>query len=332
MHPTEQVEIGHTGVMVTRLGLGGAPLGGMYERVPEPEARAIVKRALELGIRLFDTAPLYGLGVSEQRMGAVLSSVPRERFVLSTKVGRLLKPARSADTTFFKDAAPLEAVFDYSREGVRRSLEESRRRLGLQRIDIALIHDPDDHYAQAIGEAYPALAEARDREEIGAVGAGMNQWQMEARFAREGRFDCFLLAGRYTLLEHAPLTELFPLCREKGISIIIGGPYNSGILASDLGPDARYNYGDAPAEVLARARRLKAVCDRHWVPLKAVALQFVMAHPMVASVIPGVRSVAELEENFRLAQLPIPQRLWADLKSEGLIPREAPTPAVESRV
>jgi D-threo-aldose 1-dehydrogenase len=294
--------------------------------VTEQVASATVRRALELGIRLFDTAPLYGLGASERRLGTVLSGQPRERFVVSTKVGRLLRPSQGRVDEFFKDAPHLEPYFDFSRDAVLRSLEESRKRLGLERIDIALIHDPDDHYRQAIEEAYPTLADLRAQGVIRAIGAGMNQWRMPARFAREGDFDCFLLAGRYTLLEHEPLREFLPLCRKKGIAVIVGGPYNSGILASDLGPGVKYNYAAAPEEVLSRARRLKAVCDRHGVPLKAAALQFVLAHPAVASAIPGARSAAEVEDNVRMVRLPIPSEVWRDMKDEGLIPREAPVP------
>jgi len=326
MDPIETVEIHRTGLRVTRLGLGGAPLGGMYEGMSDRVAAATARRALELGIRLFDTAPLYGLGTSERRLGAVLSNQPRECFVLSTKVGRLLRPSRGGPDQFFKDAPPLEAYFDFSRDGVLRSVEESLKRLELERIDIALIHDPDDHYRQAIEEAYPTLAELRAQGVVRAIGAGMNQWRMLAHFAREGDFDCFLLAGRYTLLEHEPLAEFLPLCQKKGIAVIVGGPYNSGILASDLGPGATYNYAAAPVEVLARARRLEAVCERHGVPLKAAALQFVLAHPAVASAIPGVRSAAEVEENVRIARLPVPPGVWEEMKAEGLIPPEAPVP------
>ena len=220
---------------------------------------------------------------------------------------------------------PYEVVFDFSRDGVLRSLEDSLRRLDMDRIDIALIHDPDDHHDQAISEAFPALAELRSQGVIGAIGAGMNEWEALARFAVEGDFDCFLLAGRYTLLDQSGLAELLPLCEQRGISVILGGPYNSGVLASDLSGSATYFYAATPPEVLLRAREIKTVCDRHEVPLKAAALQFGLAHPAVAATIPGAQSVAEVEENVAMVQLPIPGALWDELRGQHLIPAEAPS-------
>lgn len=207
-----------------------------------------------------------------------------------------------------------------------RSFEESLERLGLDRLDVLLIHDPDDNYDRAIGEAYPTLADLRSQGLVKAIGAGMNQWQMLARFAREGDFDCFLLAGRYTLLDQSGLDELLPLCQEKGISVVLGGPYNSGVLASDLSRSATFDYSTAPPEILGLARAIKSVCERHDVPLKAAALQFGLAHPAVAATIPGPRSLAELDENFRMASHPIPDDLWAELRHEKLISPDAPTP------
>jgi len=221
---------------------------------------------------------------------------------------------------------PFEAVFDFSRDGVLRSLEESFARLGLDHIDIAFIHDPDDHHDQAINEAFPALADLRSQGVISAIGAGMNQWEALSEFAREGDFDCFLLAGRYTLLDHSGLDDLLPLCEEKQISIMLGGPYNSGILASDLQPGTTYFYQEASAEVLDKARQIKAVCDRHNVPLKAAALQFGLAHPAVAATIPGARSPLEVEDNIEMASHPIPVDLWAELRHEGFLPEHAPVP------
>ena len=218
-------------------------------------------------------------------------------------------------------------MFDWSRDGVMRSLEESLQRLGMDRIDIALLHGPQDHYEAAIGEAYPALADLRSQGVITAIGAGMNEWEMPARFAREADFDCFLVAGRYTLLDQSALAEFLPLCQEKGISVILGGPYNSGILASDLSPDATYQYAKAPSEILHRARRIKSVCDLYGVPLNAAALQFGLAHPAVASTIPGVRSSSEVENNARAASHSVPKALWEDLKNQGLLDENAPTPA-----
>jgi len=239
-----------------------------------------------------------------------------------------LQPAQGGQRPAeFADLPPLAEVFDFSRDGVLRSLESSLQRLKLDRVDILLLHDPDTHYDQAMQEAYPTLRELRSQGVVEAIGAGMNQWEMLLRFAKEGDFDCFLLAGRYTLLEQGALPQFLSYCREKGISVIIGGPYNSGILASDLTEGAKYNYRDAPPEVLAKARRIKTICDQHGVPLKAAALQFVLAHPAVAAVIPGARTPQEVEENFRLLQHPIPAALWQDLKREGLLEATAPTPA-----
>ena len=328
MDPLELRQIGTTGVSVTRLGLGGAPMGGLFTTAGAQTADATIRRGYELGIRFFDTAPLYGRGKSERFYGQGLGGFDRDSYTLSSKVGRVLDPNESAsgEDDLYVEVPPYDVVFDFSRDGVLRSVEESIERLGLDRLDIALIHDPDDHWEQAIGEAYPALAELRSQGVVGAIGAGMNQWEMEARFAREGDFDCFLLAGRYTLLDHSGLEELLPLCEQKQISVILGGPYNSGVLASDLGPETTYFYQRTPPEVLETARRIKTVCDRYDVPLKAAALQFGLAHPAVAATIPGPRNPAEVEENVALTGFDIPADLWSELKAEGLIPEAAPTP------
>ena len=220
----------------------------------------------------------------------------------------------------------MDVVFDFSRDGVLRSFEESLKRLELDRVDVLLIHDPDDFHQQVVEEAFPALAELRSQGVIGAIGAGMNFCEPLAQFGREADFDCFLLAGRYTLLDHTGLEDLLPLCEEKGMSIILGGPYNSGVLASDLGEGTTYFYQSTPPEVLELARKIKAVCDRHDVPLKAAALQFGLAHPAVAATIPGAVSADEVQENFDMVSYEIPADLWAELKHEGLLPENAPTP------
>ncbi len=327
MDPFQLAQIGKTSVNVTRLGLGGAPLGNLLQPVPQQQAIAAIRGAYQLGIRYMDTAPLYGYGLSETRFGEALAGLPRDSFVISTKVGRLLKPSDPSRSQAgqFRDTPPLEPVFNFSRDAVLRSLEESLKRLRMDHVEIALIHDPDNHWEQAINEAYPTLAELRSQGVVKAIGAGMNQWQMLARFAQEGDFDCFLLAGRYTLLDHSALPEFLPLCVQKGISIIIGGPYNSGILA-DPKEGATFNYTPAPAHLLQRAQQLKAVCQRHGVPLRAAALQFVLAHPAVATVIPGARSLDEVKDNVAMVQHPIPAQLWEELRHQGLVPPEAPTP------
>ena len=330
----DTAEIGSTGLRVTRLGLGGAPLAAHRVKVEEGVAVDTIRRALDLGVRYFDTSPLYGFGRSERRYGLALAGIPRDDFAISTKVGRVLDPADPSAPDDGLMPHELDAVFDFSRDGILRSLEESLERLKLDRVDIALMHDPDNDYQQAISEAYPALADLRSQGVVSAIGAGMNQWQMLARFANEGDFDCFLLAGRYTLIDQTALPELLPLCQRKGISILLGGPYNAGVLASDLSDRVAYDYTAAsstqapvPPEMMARARRIMAVCDRHGVPLKAAALQFGLAHPAVAATVPGAVSRSEVEDNVEMAAYHIPADLWAELKHEKLIPAGAPLPS-----
>jgi D-threo-aldose 1-dehydrogenase len=310
---------------VTRLGLGSAPLGGLFQAVTDDEAHHVIEAAWQSGIRFFDTAPQYGNGLAEQRFGAVLSTKPRDQFVLATKVGRLLRADAPPQSDTFPGAPPLNPVFDFSYDGVMRSVEESVTRLGIDRIDILHIHDPDEHFAEALSGAYPALDRLRAEGTIKAVGAGMNQAEMLARFAREANFDCFLLAGRYTLLDQVGLKELLPLCVERGIAIIAGGVFNSGILA-DPRPGTHYNYQAAPDELVRRAARIKAVCERHGVSQKAVAIQFPLGHPAVQTVLTGCRSVDELNENVDAFQAPIPPTVWEDLKADGLLAAEAPVP------
>ncbi len=324
MNPFEKVALGRTKLEVTRLGMGTAALPGLYTAVDEREAIGAVQAALASGLNLIDTAPMYGHGKSEELLGEALQGVPRDSYVLSTKVGRVLEPADPAEFAEgqWKNVSPYRWVFDFSYDAVMRSFEESLRRMKVDRIDVLLIHDPDAHWEQAIGEAYPAIHKLREQGVVSAIGAGMNQWEMLKRFGEEGDFDCFLLAGRYTLIDHTSMAEFLPLCERKGISIIIGGPYNSGILAGGN----TFNYVPATAEMLAHVARVKAVCDRHGVDLKAAALQFPMAHPTIATTIPGAKTPSEFAENLRLFQTSIPAALWADLRAEGLIPGECPIP------
>jgi D-threo-aldose 1-dehydrogenase len=300
---------------------------------------ATVERAWELGIRMFDVAPLYGYGAAERRLGMGLAGRPRDDYVLSTKVGRLVRsidaigPGADIDgqeldgqeDAFYPRTEAVRMVFDYTADGVRRSIEESLERLGVDRIDIALIHDPDDHWRTAIDEAWPALARMREEGTIRAVGAGMNQSAMLARFAREADLDVFLVAGRYTVLDQEALAELLPLCVDRGIAVLLGGVMNSGILA-DPRPGARFDYRPAPPAMVERARRIVAVCDRHDVPVRAVAMQFPLAHPAVSSLIAGVRRISHLEEYPAMMRMPIPDALWAELRDDGLIPADAPVP------
>ena len=326
MNLTDKAEIGRTGIMVGRLGLGGAPLAGLYTGVSDEQASATIERHLNQGMNFFDTAPLYGSGVSETRLGQVLSRRDRNSFVLASKVGRLLvpDPDRPQDV-WSEDLPPIKAVFDYTYDGTMRSIEESLERLKLDRVDILHIHDPDNHYDEAMNGSYKALDKLRSEGVIKAIGAGMNQAEMLARFAREGAFDCFLLAGRYTLIDHTGLKELLPICTEKHISIIVGGPYNSGILAMGAVEGATFNYSPAPPDIMDKVQRIETICARHQVPLKAAALQFPLAHPAVAAIIPGGRNPAEVDENAALVQYDIPNDFWADLRTDGLIPDAAPT-------
>jgi len=326
MNPGERARLGRTSLEVTRFGLGTAPLAGLHEAVAEDQALQVITRAWDEGIRHFDTAPLYGFGNAETRLGKALHDKPREEFVLASKVGRLLRAdAPPEPGQNFRGTPPVNPVFDFSYDGVMRSVDESLQRLQLDRIDILHIHDPDNHYDDALHGAYKALDHLRSEGVIRAVGAGMNQAEMLARFAREGNFDCFLLAGRYTLLDQIALDELLPICVERGIAIIAGGVYNSGILA-DPKLGARYNYATAPEPLLERARKIRAVCDRHGIPLKAAALQFPIGHPAVSCVVVGCRSVAQLDESLRMFEVDIPPALWQELKSEGLLREDAPTP------
>lgn len=330
MNPTDKIQLGKTKLWVTRLGLGGTALGGLYKDMSDEMATDTVRRTLDLGINFFDTAPLYGSGKSEMRLGRSLSGHARNSFVVATKVGYVLvpeDPAKDERIFFpFDNPPPLRPAFDFGRDAVMRSLEESLRRLNLDHIDILHIHDPDDHWEQAIKGAYPALHDLRSQGVIGALGAGMNQSELLVRFAREGEFDCFLLAGRYTLIDHTALHELLPLCTQKRTSIIIGGPYNSGILATGARPGATFDYVEASPEMLEKVSRIEGICARYAVPLKAAALQFPLAHPAVAAVIPGARSVAEVEENFRLLSHSIPGEFWAELREGKLLPPEVPVP------
>jgi D-threo-aldose 1-dehydrogenase len=327
------VKLGRTGLSVTALGFGATAIGGMYQEVSDGEASETVAAAWDQGIRLFDAAPQYGLGLGELRLGAGLAGRPRDQYVLSTKVGRLLRadaPPNPDDfgpdgLPFDKGTPAVATVYDYSRDGVLASIEESLARLGQDRLDIVHVHDPDNYVAEALAGAFPALLELRDQGVIRAVGAGMNQTAALEIFARETDPDLFLLAGRYTLLEQAALDTFLPLCEQRGIAVIVGGAYNSGLLA-DPNPGTHYNYLPAPRPLIDRAQQLQAICARHGVPLKAAAIQFPAAHPAVAAVLTGSRRAAELAENCALFDWPIPPDLWAELRAAGLLDERAPVP------
>ena len=329
MNPLQKRTLGSSGLEVTRLGLGCASLGGLFGDIPDEQATEVVHRALDLGLNLLDTAPLYGSGKSETRVGAALKGIPRDSYYLATKVGRVLVPSAGAPAgqAIFENAPPFDPVFDFSYDGIMRSLEDSLGRLGLDRVDILHIHDPDQHFEEAMKGAYPALDKLRSEGTIQAVSAGMNQWEMLARFAREGDFDCFLLAGRYSLLDQSALPELLPLCEEKNIGIMAGGTFNSGILAKGSAPGAKYNYGDAPPEILEKARGLEQVAARHKVSLKAAASQFALAHPAITTIIPGTRQPDRVSENYEILEEEIPADFWAEIKAENLVHPDSPVPA-----
>ncbi|MFF4656280.1 aldo/keto reductase [Streptomyces sp. NPDC001381] len=322
--------LGGSAVPVSELALGCAALGNLYHPVTDEAAHATVDAAWDSGIRTFDTAPHYGLGLSERRLGAALHDRPRDTYTLSTKVGRLLVPnpdGGSGDDLAHGFAVPAthRRVWDFSADGVLRSLEASLRRLGLDRVDVALLHDPDDHADQALREAYPALERLRGEGVIGAIGVGMNQSALPARFVRETDIDVVLLAGRYTLLEQDGLTELLPEVA-RGRSVIIGGVFNSGLLTAPR-PGATYDYAPAPRPVLDRALRLQAVCEHHGVPLRAAALRFPFGHPAVGSVLTGARSPQEVRDTVEQLRRPIPDALWDELRAEGLLDPATPVPA-----
>lgn len=289
--------------------LGTAPLGGLYEPVPDEQARATIDAAWGLGVRAFDTAPHYGAGVAERRLGAALRGRPREEYVLSTKAGRLLLPADGREPGMFACEPPVRRVFDFSREAVLRSLEESLERLGLDRADIVHVHDPDDHLDQAIGEALPALAELRSAGAVGAIGAGSNRPEPLARIVREADVDRVLVAGRLTLLDQSAAAELLPLCQERGVGVIAAGVFNSGVLA---GGDT-FDYAPAPPEIVRRAREIAAACARHGVSVQAAAMAFPRRHPAVTCVLVGARSPEEVAEDVAGFEQPIPDELWEEL-------------------
>jgi D-threo-aldose 1-dehydrogenase len=331
--------LGNGGLTFTELGLGTAPLGNLFRAVTDDEAHAVMEAAWAAGVRYYDTAPLYGLGLAETRLNRFLRGKPRDAYVLSTKIGRLFRattPDRRDGLTKWFDVPSRNEVYDFTYDGTLRSIDFSLERLGIDRVDILFAHDLDlfNHGTQAVLDAklaefmeggYRALLRLREEGVIRAFGAGINEWQPCQWLAERGDFDMFLLAGRYTLLEQEPLESFFPLCVKRGIGIVIGGPYNSGILATGPRPGAHYNYAEAPPAILDRAARIKAVCDAHGVRLVDAAFRFPLLHPAVVSVIPGGQGLAEMASNVLAASAPVPPALWADLRAAGLIRADAPT-------
>jgi D-threo-aldose 1-dehydrogenase len=327
-------KVGRTTLEVTTLGLGTATMGGSRIPVTQHEGEAIVRAGWDAGVRYFDTAPFYGLGAAERRVGDALRDMPRDAWVLSTKVGRLLRPTNRPGSSTDGRLAPMpfEVVYDYSYDAIMRSVEDSYQRLGLAKIDILYVHDigVDQHgevesarHIKALRESgYKALDEMRRTGVVSAIGLGVNEKAVLIEAMGFGDWDAFLLAGRYTLLEQAPLDDLLPMCVQRGTSIVVGGPLNSGILA---GRDT-WNYATAPADVVAKVKQIETVCGAHGVPLAAAALQFPLAHPAVCAIIPGPRSAAEFESNLALFTWSIPASLWSDLKAAGLLHADAPVP------
>ena len=337
MNPWEKVAIGDTGVEVTRLGLGGAPLGGMvmadgiFQGSGYEEALAVIRRAYALGVRYFDTAPLYGEGRSEIRYGRVLGEFPRDSFAISTKVSRVLRPENPQDLEpYSEDRIPRYTYdFDFSAEGVQASLDSSLERLGLETVDILFVHDSDlkdQHSDDEFATGLASAVELRAQGKVRAIGMGMNEWERTGRMVERFDLDYILLAGRYTLLDQSALPEFLPLCLEREVKLTIGGPYNSGILARDLDQPVSYDYLPAPQALVDRAKELKAVCDRYGVELRAVALQFPFGHEAVISTVPGAANITELEDNAQMMQVEIPAALWDELKGKGLLPEDTPTP------
>jgi D-threo-aldose 1-dehydrogenase len=318
----ERVPLGRTAVTVTRLSLGGAPLGGLFTAVAGDTARATVDAAWSRGVRFFDTAPQYGLGRSEELMGGALAGRPRDEYTLATKVGRLVVAPGEGDAEnaghAFAGAEDRALRFDLSADGVRRSLEASLERLGLDRVDVVHVHDAENHLDQALDEVFPALAGLRGEGAIGAVSAGLNFVAPLRRIAAEADVDSLLVAGRYTLLDHGPGRVLLDECRARGIAVIAGGVFNSGVLA-DPRDDATFDYAPAPFSVVERARSIAAVCARHDVPPTAAALQFPLGHPAVVSVLVGARAPEEVEVAARDFGRPVPTELWDELRAEGLL-------------
>ncbi|RXT37564.1 aldo/keto reductase [Bradyrhizobium betae] len=312
---------------VTSIGLGTAPLGGLFAPVSDADAEAALAAGWSAGIRFYDTAPLYGFGLAERRLGAFLRQQPRESYAISTKVGRLLRApdGAAAEDEHYKGAPRERPVFDFTYDGVMRSVEESLVRLGLDRVDVLLVHDPDDHYDEAVAGAFRALQRLRSDGTVKAIGAGMNQSEMLVRFAEAAPVDCFLLAGRYTLLDQGALDALFPVCAAKNIGILLGGIYNSGILANPRA-GAKFNYQDAGAALIARALAFDELCRKHGTALKAAALQFCMAHPAVTVAVLGARNAAEVADNIAMSQAPAPPTFWQELRARNLVDARAPLP------
>ena len=338
MDPFATRQLGSSTLQVPQLSFGAGPLGDLWTQYEDRAAEDVIEAAYEGGLRYFDTSPFYGYGLSEYRVGHALRQRPRDSFIISTKVGRVLKPADPSqiDRGQWAGGLNLMPAFDYSYDGIMRSVEDSHQRLAMHRLDILLIHDADvwthggnadQVFKTVMDSGYRALDELRRSGDVKAIGVGVNESETCARFARAGDFDCMLLAGRYTLFEQGALDTFLPLAIDKTIGIILGGAFNSGILATGTSETARYNYAPAPASVQTRVREIEAVCTRHGVPLGAAAIQFTLGHPAVSTVCIGMGRQARIRQNIDLMRQPIPAALWEDLKAAGLLRGDAPVPA-----
>jgi D-threo-aldose 1-dehydrogenase len=325
----KKIPLGQSSTWVSELSFGAAAIGNLFEPLTDAEAAGTLDAAWVAGFRSFDTAPHYGLGLSERRLGAALQARPRDEFTVSTKVGRLLEPVDQVvgddRANGFAVPATHRRVWDFSADGVRRSIEASLTRLGLDRVDTVYLHDPDDHAAQALDQAYPALEKLRGEGVIGAIGAGMNQSALLTRFVRETDVDAVLLAGRYTLLDQEGLDELLPEAQRRGVSVVAAGVFNTGLLA-DPRPGATFDYTAAPDALLARALRIKEVCEHHGLPVRTAAARFPLGHPAVAAVLLGLRSPYEVHDAVEQFQRRVPGALWDELRDAGLLGAHVPTP------
>jgi len=337
MQPSDKFNFGRIDLAVSAFSFGGAPIGNIFTPIDEAVSEAMIERAWEAGVRYFDTAPMYGHGLSELRVGHALRWKPRDQFVLSSKVGRVLKPARRADIDFapWNDAAANRMQFDYSYDGTMRSFDDSLQRLALEYIDILFIHDIDrftrgdeqaEVFASAMDGCWKALERLRAQGVVKAIGVGVNEWEVCQAALEQRDFDCFLLAGRYTLLEQDSNRTFLPLCQQRGAAVVIGGGFNSGILATGARAGAKYDYAPAPPGIMQRTAAIETVCRRFDVPLPAAAMQFVVAHPAIPSFIAGTRTVEQLERNLAWFGHDIPVDFWHTLKAERLIAEDAPTP------
>lgn len=327
------VQVGDTGLFAPRVGLGTAVLGNFLQAISDADAIAVIDGALASGVRYIDTAPLYGHGLAERRVGRAIASTPRAELVVSTKVGRLLRAGAPRDDTqyhdgisFYKDVPAAGPMWDFSYAGIRQSVEESLERMALGRFDVLNLHDPDDHLEQAATTAYRALHDLRAQGVVTAVGAGANRSAPLAELVRRCDLDVVLLAGRYTLLDQTAMADLLPLCESRGVSVVIGGVFNSGVLIDPV-PGAHFNYLPADDAVVAKAKAIREICDKHGVPLAAAAIQFPLAHPRVCTVLVGPRAIGELEMDLSLFEVEVPPQLWADLRHQGLLGADVPTPS-----